>query len=312
MERKILVALDNSIQDAHTINYIDTVFKNQPNIVFTFATVLPSPPLSESRQLLDSQELKVPSDSHSLSKKTKNQHHHKTIIKKLTMNGFSDEQFESLVVFSPMAPAIKLYTIGQKQLYDALLLARRGLDPLTTLITGSTSKTILKKSHTMPIWVLNGEPTNANFIIPVDCSTHCMAGVDHLAFILHDNPNATITLFHASPLLKGKPETKEGLCYLKWGKEWQEEMDSPDSTNHYHFFAAQMILREAGFPVLRTNTAMPMMDIEPARAIVRYSEKSNFDNIVLGRRPDSDKGFFKGVSDRVLANAKNSAIWIVG
>jgi nucleotide-binding universal stress UspA family protein len=54
------------------------------------------------------------------------------------------------------------------------------------------------------------------------------------------------------------------------------------------------------------------MDIEPARAIIRYSEKSNFDNIVLGRRPDSDKGFFKGVSDRVLANAKNSAIWIVG
>ncbi len=312
MERKILVALDNSIQDSYTINYIYTIFKDQPEIVFTFATVLPSPVLSESRQLLDSAELDHPSDGLSLGKKINTQKHHDAVIKQLTLQGFDAAQFESLIVFSPMAPALKLYMIGQKQLYDALMLARRGLDRLTTLITGSTSQTILKRSHTMPIWILSGEPANANFMIPVDCSAHCMQGIDHLAFILHDNPNATITLFHAIPLIKQKPDTKEGLCYLRWGKEWQEQTNCTDATNHYHFFAAQMILRETGFPTTRTNTAMPMMDIEPARAIVRYSEKYHCDNIVLGRRPDSDKGFFKGVSDRVLANAKNSAIWIVG
>lgn len=312
MERKILVALDGSIQDGRTINYIITIFRNQPDIVFTFATVLPSPTLSPSQQLLDSDTLEKPHDARSQGLKIKHQKHHDAVIQKLKEKGFQDDQFESLIVFSPITPALKLYTIGQRQLYDALLLARRGLDMLTSLVTGSTSNAILKKSHTMPIWVLNGEPTNANFMIPVDCSSHCMAGIDHLAFILHDNPNATITLFHATPLLATKPDKSEGLCYLKWGKEWQEEMNCTDTTSHYHFFAAQMILREAGFPTIRTNTAMPMMDIEPARAIVRYSEKSHLNTIVLGRRPDTDKGFFKGVSDRVLANVKDSAVWIVG
>lgn len=312
MERKILVALDGSIQDSHTIHYINTVFKNQPEIVFTFATVLPSPNLSESRQLLDSAELEHPSDSRSLARKIKHQRHHDAVTQKLVQQGFSADQFETVIVFSPTAPALKLYTIGQKNLYDALLLARRGLDMLTTMITGSTSKTILNKSHTMPIWVLNGEPNNAHFMIPVDCSPHCMAGIDHLAFILHDNPNATITLFHSTSFMQREPDAEADHCYLKWGKEWQEQMKCTDTSCHYHFFAAQMILREAGFPTTRTNTATPIMDIEPARAIIRYSEKSHFDTIVLGRRPDSDKGFFKGVSDRVLANAKNCAIWIVG
>ena len=312
MERKILVALDGSIQDSHTINYIDMVFRNQPEIIFTFATVLPSPSLSESRRLLDSEELEHPSDGASLAKKTKHQKHHKAVISQLVSRGFEAEQFETLTVFSPTNPAIKLYNIGQKQLYDALLLASRGLDMLTTLITGSTSQTLLKKSHTMPIWVLNGEPRNAHFMIPVDCSSHCMAAVDHLAFILHDNPNATITLFHATSFIKTNPNTEQDRCYLKWGKEWQEEVNCPDTTSHYHFFAAQMILKEAGFPTTRTNTASPMLDIEPARAITRYSEKNHFDTIVLGRRPDSDKGFFRGVSDRVLANTKDCAVWIVG
>lgn len=312
MERKILVALDGSIQDTYAAGYIHTVFQNQPDITFTFATVLPSPNPSQKRQLLESEKLETPKDPLSLDKKTQCQQHHDTIIRRLTQNGFSPEQFESAILFSPLAPALQLYSLGQAKLYDALLLARRGLDLLTTLLTNSTSQTLLKKSHTMPLWVLNGEPANADFMIPVDCSPHCMAAVDHLGFILHDNPNATITLFHCTPLIKTKYDTEENLCYLKWGKEWQEQRNGTDEPSPYHFFAPQMILKEAGFPATRIHTATPRMDIEPARAILRYSEKSHYNNIVLGRRPDTDKGFFRGVSDRVLANAKNTAIWIVG
>ncbi len=312
MKRKILVALDHSIQDSYTANYIITVFKNQKDIVFTFATVLPSPSLSSANQLLNSDTLENPQDDHSHTLQLRHKKHHEAIIQKLCLHGFEENQFESLIVFSPIAPALKLYTIGQTALYDALLLAKRGLDMLTTLITGSTSNALLKKSHTMPIWVINGEPENAHFMVPVHCSSHCMAGIDHLAFILHDNPNATITLFHSTSLITTKPNKFEDQCYLKWGKEWQKEMKSTDATSHYHFFAAQMILRAAGFPTKRTHTATPAVDIDPAHAILRYSEKNQLDTIVLGRRFDTDKGFFKGVSDRVLAHAKNCAIWIVG
>jgi hypothetical protein len=164
----------------------------------------------------------------------------------------------------------------------------------------------------MPIWVLNGAPANADFLLPVDCSRHCMAGVDHLAFILHDNPNATITLFHSTTIFAKEPKVKESVCYHKWGKEWQEQVKSTDKTCHYHFFAAQMILKEAGFPLHRTKTITSKMDIEPARAIINHSNKYKFHNIVIGRRPKSDLGFFKGVSDRILAHATDTALWIVG
>ena len=312
MQRKILVALDGSIHDTYTRRYIHTIFKNQPDIMFTLATILPGRNLSESKQLLDGGEIKEPQDATSLKKKTQSQKHHDAIIQKLTTQGFSHDQFESSIVFSPTAPAIKLYNIGQLGLYDALLLARRGIDRLTSFLTGSTSQTILNKNNTMPVWVLNGAPANANFLIPVDCSRHCMAGVDHLAFILHDNPNAIITLFHATTFFTKDPEVNESVCYHKWGKEWQEQAKSTDKTCHYHFFAAQMILKEAGFPVSRTKTISSKMDIEPARAIVNYSNKHNFHNIVIGRRPKSDLGFFKGISDRLLNHTTDTALWIVG
>lgn len=312
MERKILVALDGSIHDTYAANYIHTIFKNQPDISFTFATVLPSPNPSQKRQILQVEELETPKDPVSFDKKAQSQQHHDTIIRNLTRQGFMAEQFESTIVFSPLAPAQQLYSLGQAKLYDALLLARRGLDLLTTFLTNSTSQTLLKKSHTMPLWVLNGEPANADVMIPVDSSPHCMAAVDHLGFILNDNPNVTISLFHCTPLIKTKYDTEENQCNLRWNKEWQEQVNTTGETSPYHFFAAQMVLKEAGFPAARINTATPMMDIEPARAILRYSEKSHHNTIVLGRRPDTDKGFFKGVSDRVLANAKNTALWIVG
>jgi hypothetical protein len=108
MERKILVALDGSIQDTRTVNYIHTVFKNQPEIVFTFATVLPSPQHSPSQQILDSASLEQPQDQRSIGKKNKTQQHHDSVIKNLSQQGFSPEQLESLIVFSPMAPALKL------------------------------------------------------------------------------------------------------------------------------------------------------------------------------------------------------------
>ena len=65
-----------------------------------------------------------------------------------------------------------------------------------------------------------------------------------------------------------------------------------------------------------TLKGMPMAilsaGIEPAQVIVREVKKGSYGTIVMGRRLDKEKNIFKGVSDRVLANVHDVALWIVG
>ena len=47
--------------------------------------------------------------------------------------------------------------------------------------------------------------------------------------------------------------------------------------------------------------------------IVHHVKHDGFGTIIMGRRhKDVSKGIFQGVSDRVLANVADVAIWIVG
>ncbi len=46
--------------------------------------------------------------------------------------------------------------------------------------------------------------------------------------------------------------------------------------------------------------------------MLRGDEERDYSTIVMGRRLDEEKNIFKGVSDRVLANIDNAALWVVG
>jgi hypothetical protein len=53
--------------------------------------------------------------------------------------------------------------------------------------------------------------------------------------------------------------------------------------------------------------------IEAARQILRQALIDDYGTIVIGRRgEDVNKGFFRGVSDRVVQMGEQVAIWIVG
>jgi hypothetical protein len=45
---------------------------------------------------------------------------------------------------------------------------------------------------------------------------------------------------------------------------------------------------------------------------VREIKKHSYSTIVMGRRLAKDKNIFKGVTDRVLANVHDVALWVVG
>ncbi len=182
---------------------------------------------------------------------------------------------------------------GMSGLYDAIVLSKRDMSLLQKISTGSISSDLWFKNHSVPLWVVSGEPNASNFLVPVDCSIHTLNAVDHLAFILQGDPEAVIILFHSCALLAEEHITPKEEFYKKWGKEWCEQ-----------------ILKESA--ILSANIYWKQKEegIEPAQMIVRETKKHLYNTIVMGRRQDKEKNIFKGVTDRVLANVENVVVWV--
>ncbi len=312
MERKILVAIGNTELDNVTIKYLGNLFQGRHDITFDLFSVIPIQGVTASQQLLgDSNSIAISHPS-ALRKKAVAVRHLSALKKELLNSGFTEEQVHCDTSISMTSVAVTLLQNGQSGLYDAIILAKRDISGLQKMLATSISTILWQKDHSIPLWIVSGEPAGQHFLVPVDCSRHTLSALDHLGFMLQGSDNADITLFHSCSLLADKHITPIEDFYDKWGKEWCDEHLKKDKDGHFHFHAAKQILKENNIPIEHIHCIQQQSGIEPAQVITREMKKHTYSTIVMGRRLDKEKNIFKGVSDRVLANINNAALWVVG
>ena len=313
MERSILVAIDSSWYSSKILNYLCTLFVGQPQLAIHLITIIPCQTSEAGRDWLDPLELASTIDKPTRDKLQTGKLRMRDAQKKLLSNGFHDEQIFTEVRLSGAGVVAEIIRETHQGMYDALVIGKKDLSMLEKMVTGSISGEILRKNKGLPVWLVSGDIESHRFLVPVDCSPHSLDAVDHLSFILKDNPRAEITLFHSGSLLAAEEITPIENFYEKWGKEWCDKHLQGDEEGHFHFLATEQILREAGFPMEKVRRLDTKTGIEPGQQITYHVKKDDYGTIVMGRRAqDVSKGLFKGVSDRVLANVTDVSIWIVG
>ncbi len=312
MEIRILVAIGNTGLDDVTVDYLGTIFEGSGDVGFDLLSVVKIEGVTESQRLLGDIASVALSHPIALKKKTAASTHLSILKTKFQTAGFAEEQIDCQAVFSYSGVADTLLLKGQSGIYDAIILAKRDISGLQKMLLGSISATLWQKDHSVPLWIVSGKPANRNFLVPVDSSLHTLDAVDHLAFILQGDKEAEISLFHSSSMLAGQPIAPKEKFYEKWGKEWCEQHLKGDADGHFHFHAAEQILKESNIPANHLHRIHDESGIEPAQRIIKAMKTHAYSTIVMGRRLDREKNIFKGVSDRVLANIDNIALWVVG
>ncbi|MCB2180487.1 MAG: universal stress protein [Desulfobulbaceae bacterium] len=312
MEKKLLVAIGNSGLDTVTINYLINIFENKSDISLHLLTVIPLSGITESQRLLGDLETVAASRPGAQKKRVAARKHQESLLSKLLSAGFDKKQMSSEVSFCWGNVSSLLVQQAQAGVYDAIVLAKRDLSLLQKMMSGSISSDLWIKNHSVPLWIINGTPASRNFLVPVDCSRRTLSAVDHLGFIMQGNKEIEITLFHSSALLADNHIPPKEDFYEKWGKEWCDEHIKGKDDEHFHFHAAKQILLENGFAEEKIHCDQIDSGIEPAQMIVREVKKHTYSTIVMGRRMEKEKNIFKGVSDRVLANVHDVALWILG
>lgn len=310
MGKKILVAVDGSTHSNNILHYLGQIFGHQKNVNLHLLCEVSCTVAEAGRGWLDELELMNMLSPTGKKTFTRAKRYMETAIKRLNKAGIDAEQIKTEVRLSRGNTADAIIHEARKGQYDALVIGQRGLSAIEEMIMGSISQTILEKCHDVPIWLVDGKVDSRKFLAPIDGSYRVLKALDHLSFILEDNPHAEITLFHSAAILGKKQQLDQNTCREYLDKDWCEEHKN---CKDCLFHAPEQLLINNNIPKEKIHHLQTNKGIHPGNQIVRQAILDGFGTIVMGRRPaDAKKGISGSISGKVAAMAEDTAVWLVG
>jgi nucleotide-binding universal stress UspA family protein len=229
----------------------------------------------------------------------------------LVRHGMAPEAVEKKPLPRSSDAARDILFEAEQGLYDALVLGRRGISKAQEMFLGSVTNKVVQHAERLPLWVVGGQVTSLKVLCPVDGSEGSLKAVDHLAFMLGENPECKITLLHVGASLGNyctldfvETELAEGI---------EADIMHSDAECMDDFYArALRVLDQAGLSPDQVETKTIEGGLSVSGAILDEVKKGDYGTVVLGRRGENRSFFLGHVSDKVMARARDIAVWIVG
>lgn len=307
MEKQILIAVDDSASSIRALEYFASLFPaaDDVRICLCHCTTGSSGPIPEP----DDDRNSLLPEAISVKKKQLAGRCLNRSLEKLKDLGIDQSRITSTHITGSNT-ASSLLSHAEKGLYDAVLVARRGVGLMGELLLGSVSSSLFDKSRKTPLWILDGTVTSKKILVPVDGTPNSLLAIDHLSHIFSGRRDIEFYLFHARSILSSPPVCKPEKFYDKWGKDWCDEHLSGDGCL---YTGPIELLTESGIPKESITPLPPPSAMEESTAIIASCKKYNCGTIVIGRRPESEsKGFLGGVARRTVKQTENMALWVIG
>ncbi len=309
MEKKILVAVDGSFCSLNEVHYLGQMFEDAQDVLLHLISIVPAGQETLGSDWMDEADRKNIMSSSAKKQFRAAKEHLKKAAHHLVRHGLPKENVTTSVELSRGGVANDLVKVARSGYYDALLVGRRGIGRLQALFLGSVTETILEKCWDIPIWVVDGHVDSRRILVPVDGSSHILKAVDHLGYIFKGISGVEITLFHSTALFAKRSEVQFEKCEITFGKQWCQ-LNLIENDNLFH--APKQLLSESGFDMNNVHCLEGGRGLDPARDIALQAWHNNYGTIIMGRRdPDERKGLLGGVSDRLLSNTSDIAVWLI-
>lgn len=308
MERRILIAVDGSVYSRKAMEYTAGIGSIVKDIHYTLLHIHPK----VSEYLVEDAK-KDPQSVATLKKATKKNQEEsmrllaesKAIMVKL---GISEDKIETVSQEQIRGTAKAILDHARITLCDAIVLGRRGVSRLAESFMGSITNSVLEHTEETPVWAIGGDVKPSKIMIAVDGSDSSLRAVDHVSFMLGDNPDSKITLLHVTPRLRD-------YCTIDFDKEgdsMKELILSGDKQCVDSFYIhAKEKFKKAGMNESQIDIREVTTTLNIGKAILDEALKGRFSTVVVGRRGINNSFFMGSVSSRILTNAKDCAVWLV-
>ncbi len=205
--------------------------------------------------------------------------------------GFGEAQIATKLVVRQQSKAMDIIREGEQGLYDAVVLGRRGLSWLEQVFDESTSKDLLEKELTFPLWLCRRpDPERKNILLCMDGSEAAYRMADHVGYMLAKDKDHEITLLRIERSRKASKESPEEI--LAKGQEK---------------------LTGNGYPSEMIKSKI-VRDSNVAKAILKEMDEGLY-AAIAGGRTGAGQGLLKrvlvgSVSDALLHELDHGALWL--
>ncbi|CAN2044008.1 UspA domain-containing protein [Candidatus Magnetomoraceae bacterium gMMP-1] len=309
MQKKIMLAVDDSIHSKNAIKYAVKISSVVKNLSYTLFHVQPG----ISQFLLEDAQYNIKTKVKVKKIIDKNTEHSEQLLekhkKRMVRMGIDEEHIEIATIPRSLGLAKDTLEFVQKGLYDAVVVGRRGLTRTQQAFIGSVTSKLVEHCKTIPVWVVDGEIKSNRIMLAVDGSESAFQAVDHLSFMIGENPEIKITLFHVMPRLTDYCEISFDQ---KEADNLQEFISQGDKKCINNFYAhAKKSFKDYGIKDDQIEIKAVERTMNIGKAIVDEAKNGNYGTVVIGRR-GTNKAFFMGsVSKYVLDKTSDKTIWLV-
>lgn len=309
--KKILIAVDGSSYSLQAIKYVATLCSGAP-VAVSLLHVLPM----ASEELL----WQISMDEN-FKAKIKEQYERFNDECQHAAQKFLDEAKEILVNSCYMPDLIvtmlrrwqtgiarDIIAEAQKG-YDAVVVGRRGLGKVESLMLGSVCTKVVQGIGQIPVWVIGGEILSGKMLLAVDESPNSRQAVIYAAPYAAQT-GAEVTLFHV--VRQFFPGWSPSLTSA--GKAIETELHEHLQPKIQQMFAEyQGCLVNAGLAPDKIRTECRFGSSSRAAEILAAAREGNYGAVIMGRRGISAvRQFIMGrVTTKVLNGAEGLAVWIV-
>ncbi len=307
MEKKILVAVDDSIRSTHAIRHAVKMSSLVKDLTYTLFHVHPAipPALSDGAGTDSRAELTW--------LRRKNAELAWGMLEKyraeMVRMGIADNRIDTFTHPKVRGLSGDILAHAEEQLYDAMVVGRGGLPRVQKTFMKSVTVSLVEDSSIVPVWVINGNVASMNIMLAVDGSESSLRAVDHLGFMVGGNAKIKVMLFHVMP----RHGDYSAIRFDEKQTGIEEVITRGARRCVEHFYGhAQRKLKQAG--IRENQIEIRVSDstvMNVGKAIVDEAKKGNYGTVVIGRQGVSKAFLMGSVSRYLLDRISNLALWLV-
>jgi len=308
LEKRILVAVDDSIHSRKAIEYAAGTRTIIPELTFTLFNVQPT----ISDYLVHDSNISANARAALNEVIAKNEKESRGLLdkyKSLMIEKGADEKSINLVTQPRIMGSSKdILHYAKRQLMDAIVLGRRRVSKLEEAFVGSVANVVLEHASVIPIWAIDGEIKSQKIMVAIDGSESSLNAVDHVSNMVGGNPDIKLTLLHVTPTLRD-------YCTIEFDEEGEivDEIIASGAKQCVDSFYthAQKRFKASGINENQIIIREVKSTVSIGKTIVDEAGKGKFGIVVIGRKGLHESFFMGRVSRHVTNNAQNCAVWLV-
>lgn len=309
MEKKVLIAVDNSRHSRKAIQFAAKQNESLPDMKFTLLHIQPT--ISQYLQDEAKKNAKARIELEQVFQKNSEdaQEMLKGLKDQMVKMGISDDAIQLTNIPRMKGIAKDILENANGGAFDAVILGRRGISGLEEMFMGSVSANVVANSEIIPIWLIDDVKSSKDVMLAVDGSETSLRALDHLSFVYSKNTDANIMLFHVRPKLKDYcPIDFEETQYQELSNVIRQEGNKCVD----QFFAiANEKFKAAGIPESRINLKTVDGVYRVGKVILDEFKKGDWGTLVIGRRGMDKKNFIGSAGRYLINHFSNGALWVV-